>query len=113
MRERRSFLLLMACTALIYSDQNLLAPNLSTVAKEFGFDHMQKKLSCTYLCAMEFIEGIDESLVETFQAKLEKEIETMEKDEEENEIMEREAEEEPYCLIELWIDSLQYIASVI
>ena len=59
-----------------------------------GFDHMQKKLSCTYLCAMEFIEGIDESLVETFQAKLEKEIETMEKDEEENEIMEREAEEE-------------------
>ncbi|KAL1520754.1 hypothetical protein AB1Y20_022320 [Prymnesium parvum] len=38
----RSFALLMACTALITSDQSLLAPNLSATAAEFGFDELAK-----------------------------------------------------------------------
>ena len=42
LRAHRSFLLLMACAALINSDQNLLAPNLSAAAREFGFNDAVK-----------------------------------------------------------------------
>lgn len=46
-----------------------------------AYDLLQKKLSCTYLCAMDFIESVDETLAEAFQEKLDKEIELVENDE--------------------------------
>ena len=40
--DRTAFLLLVACAALINSDQNLLAPNMSACADEFGFTKQEK-----------------------------------------------------------------------
>lgn len=38
----RSIVLLFGCVVLIHSEQSLLAPNMSAVAKSFGFDDQQK-----------------------------------------------------------------------
>ena len=40
--NRTAFFLLVACAALINSDQNLLAPNMSACADEFGFNKQEK-----------------------------------------------------------------------
>ena len=40
--NRTAFLLLLACAALINSDQNLLSPNMSACADDFGFTKQEK-----------------------------------------------------------------------
>ena len=61
-----------------------------------AYDLLQKKLSCTYLCAIDFIESVDETLVEAFQEKLDKEIELVENDEA---VDEEEGEEEEAVMV--------------
>ena len=40
--NRTAFLLLLTCAALINSDQNLLSPNMSACADDFGFTKQEK-----------------------------------------------------------------------
>ena len=47
--DRTAFLLLLTCAALINSDQNLLSPNMSACADDFGFTKLPPPLPSAWL----------------------------------------------------------------